>query len=100
MTDTSSAGPPETPEEGGPDDTLSPSEATDSDEVANADGDEVVDPPEHWHAADRPGPPESLERRLDAEEPDPSAEEPVQRDTDETRPEDGQGDDSLFPVVR
>lgn len=56
--------------ENGPGDTLSPSESTDSDEVANADGDDVVDPPEQWHGADRAGEPESLESKLDAERPD------------------------------
>ncbi|MFV8264834.1 hypothetical protein ACNQR9_16905 [Mycolicibacterium peregrinum] len=59
--------------ENGPDDTLSPSESTDSDEVANADGDDVVDPPEQWHGADRAGEPESLESKLDAERPDKPA---------------------------
>lgn len=116
MTDRSSDVPSETPEEGGPDDTLSPSEATDSDEVANADGDEVVDPPNHWQAADETEPEESLDRKLEAEEPDVSAQEPAQRDIDEgagepkdvdvvhpgdepdDRPDDGE--ESLFPVVR
>src|ERR1700759_5480372 len=59
------------------DDTLSPSESTDSDEVRNDDGDSVVDPPEHWSEADKFGMTareeregESLEDRLAAEEPD------------------------------
>ena len=67
------------PEEGGPGDTLSPSEGTDSDELRNDDGDIVVDPPEGWSEADRFGMTareeregESLDDRLAAEEPDPS----------------------------
>ncbi|OBB27043.1 hypothetical protein A5792_24715 [Mycolicibacterium peregrinum] len=69
--------------ENGPDDTLSPSESTDSDEVANADGDDVVDPPEQWHGADRAGEPESLESKLDAERPDRPAGASSPRDVDE-----------------
>ncbi|BBX89817.1 hypothetical protein H5U98_01205 [Mycolicibacterium boenickei] len=69
--------------ENGPDDTLSPSESTDSDEVANADGDDVVDPPEHWHGADRADEPESLESKLDAERPDRLAGQAPARDVDE-----------------
>ena len=69
--------------EDGPDDTLSPSESTDSDEVANADGDDVVDPPEQWHGADRAGEPESLESKLDAERPDKPAGPGPARDVDE-----------------
>lgn len=37
---------------GGVDDTLRPSEALDPDQVRNDDGDEVVDPPDDWVAAD------------------------------------------------
>src|SRR6266567_2411902 len=33
---------------GGGDDLLSPMESTDSDDLKNRDGDEVVDPPEGW----------------------------------------------------
>lgn len=51
----------------GPDNTLSPSESTDSDEVRNDDGDTVVDPPEEWIEADEH---ESLDERLADEEPD------------------------------
>ncbi|MCV7204336.1 hypothetical protein H7J71_20200 [Mycolicibacterium peregrinum] len=69
--------------ENGPDDTLSPSESTDSDEVANADGDDVVDPPEQWHGADRAGEPESLESKLDAERPDKPPGPGPARDVDE-----------------
>ena len=59
------------------DDTLSPSESTDSDEVRNDDGDIVVDPPDDWSEADRFGMTareeeegESLEARLAEEGPD------------------------------
>ena len=45
---------------------LPPSEATDSDEVRNADGDEVVGPPDRWQGASS----ESLDDKLAAEEPD------------------------------
>jgi len=68
------------PEEGGPGDTLNPSEGTDSDELRNDDGDIVVDPPEGWSEADRFGMTareeregESLDDRLAEEEPDVSA---------------------------
>ena len=63
--------------EEGPDDTLDVSESLDSDEVRNADGDDVVDPPDHWSEADRFGTTlreaeqgESLDQRLAEEEPD------------------------------
>lgn len=63
--------------ETGPDNTLDPSESTDSDEVLNDDGDIVVDPPEGWSEADRFGMTareeregESLDQRLAEEEPD------------------------------
>lgn len=81
---------------GGADDMLSPMEATDSDEVLNADGDEVVDPPDDWSGAtkfgmsseeERQG--ESLDQRLAEEVPDVTA------DADAPAP-DGE---SLFPVV-
>lgn len=70
--------------EEGPDDTLDVSESLDSDEVRNEDGDDVVDPPDHWSEADRFGTTlreaeqgESLDQRLAEEEPDvpPSGEE-------------------------
>jgi hypothetical protein len=89
---------------GGPSDTLRPSEALDSDEVRNRDGDEVVDPPEDWTAADKHGTSarvapegESLDDKLAAEEPDRSPDDHGrdQGQIDDT-PEDG---DSLFPVV-
>ncbi|MCA1004354.1 hypothetical protein LCL87_01350 [Rhodococcus hoagii] len=63
--------------EEGPDDTLDVSESLDSDEVRNQDGDDVVDPPDHWSEADRFGTTlreaeqgESLDQRLAEEEPD------------------------------
>ena len=64
------------------DETLSPSESTDSDEVRNDDGDIVVDPPDGWSEADKFGMTEreeregeSLEYKLAAEEPElPTAE--------------------------
>jgi hypothetical protein len=50
-----------------PDNTLSPSESTDSDEVRNDDGDIVVDPPDRWIEAKDD---ETLDERLAEEEPD------------------------------
>lgn len=61
------------PDVGGPDDTLSPAESLDSDEVRNDDGDEVVDPPENWI---EPREDDSLDERLAAEEPDTSVDSP------------------------
>lgn len=95
------------------DETLRPSEALDSDEVRNDDGDQVVDPPEHWAAADRVAEEpdgESLDEKLAAEEPEsaPVAAsdddldhiDPTRHGTDKGQvsgtPEDG---DSLFGVV-
>jgi hypothetical protein len=40
---------------GGADDMLSPMEATDSDDLRNADGDEVVDPPDGWSGVEKFG---------------------------------------------
>jgi hypothetical protein len=92
------------------DDTLSPSESTDSDEVRNDDGDTVVDPPDSWSEADKFGMTEreeregeSLEYKLAAEEPElpptgiPDPERPVRvhRGQIDGSPEDG---DSLFNV--
>jgi hypothetical protein len=51
----------------GPDNTLSPSESLDSDEVRNDDGDIVADPPERWIDVEEN---ESLDQRLAEEEPD------------------------------
>lgn len=77
--------PDEVDDETGVDDTLPPSEATDSAEVApKNDGDEVVDPPEEWHGVDEP---ESLEEKLEAEVPD----RPSQRPPDD--------DDSFYSVI-
>ena len=100
---------------GGAEDMLSPMEGTDSDEVRNADGDEVVDPPEDWVAADKFGVSadeerrgETLDQRLAEEVPDVTADDIDPRDADSAAapvadprqidgaPEDG---DSLFPVV-
>ena len=62
---------------GGADDMLSPMEGTDSDELHNADGDEVVDPPDDWSGVDKFGMSseeeregESLDQRLAEEVPD------------------------------
>jgi hypothetical protein len=58
------------------DDMLRPSEATDSDELRNDDGDEVVAAPDQWQAADDPAlldeptDGQSLDDRLAAEEPE------------------------------
>ena len=65
------------PAEDQDDNTLPPDEATDSDEVRNADGDDVVDPPDDWQGADRFGMSseeatrgESLDDKLSAETPE------------------------------
>lgn len=65
------------------DDTLDPSESTDSDDVRNDDGDIVVDPPDGWSEADRFGMTareaeegESLDDKVAAEEPDVLSGEP------------------------
>ncbi len=101
------------PSEGGPGDTLNPSESTDSDEVRNDDGDIVVDPPDDWSAADRFGMTAREERegqplddRLAAEQPDVIADRVdldgdvrpgrVHRGQIDGTPEDGE---SLFDVV-
>jgi hypothetical protein len=110
---------------GGVDDTLRPTEALDPDDVRNDDGDEVVDPPDQWAAADRIAEEpdgESLDEKLAAEEPEPSvepADEGAATDDTELRPDDqidqmlpedhgtdeGQvsgtpeNGDSIFPVV-
>ena len=62
------------PDVGGPDDTLSPEESLDSDEVRNDDGDEVVDPPDSWL---EPREDQSLDERLASEEPDTSVDTPL-----------------------
>ena len=99
---------------GGIGDTLRPMEALDPDDVRNDDGDEVVDPPEHWAAADdiaEQPEGESLDDKLAAEEPEPSAQpsdagvemdhiDPEAHGTEHGQisdtPEDG---DPIFPVV-
>ena len=62
---------------GGADDMLSPMEGTDSDDVHNDDGDEVVDPPDDWSgvtkfgmSAQEQAEGETLDQRLAEEEPD------------------------------
>ncbi len=54
-------------DDGGPEQTLSPSESLDSDEVRNNDGDTVADPPEQWIEVKEE---ESLDERLAEEVPD------------------------------
>jgi hypothetical protein len=88
-------------DDGGPDDTLGPSESLDSDEVRNDDGDIVVDPPDEWIEAKEN---ETLDERLAEEVPDESPDEEPQdnRPTSHTSgqidgtPEDG---DSFYTVV-
>ncbi|AFM17742.1 hypothetical protein Mycch_2989 [Mycolicibacterium chubuense NBB4] len=114
---------------GGAEDMLSPMEGTDSDDVHNDDGDEVVDPPEDWSGATKFGMSaqeqregETLDERLAEEVPDVTAGDVDPRDADEVADRDepipgsdiapeqpgvheGQIDgtpedgDSLFPVV-
>ena len=63
---------------------LTPEEQLDSDEVRNADGDEVVDPPERWiEARDH----ESLAERLSEEAPDVSPDSIDPRDAYTVSPE-------------
>jgi hypothetical protein len=62
------------PDVGGPDNTLSPEESLDSDEVRNNDGDEVVEPPDSWL---EPREDQSLDERLASEEPDISVDTPL-----------------------
>jgi hypothetical protein len=110
---------------GGIADTLRPMEALDADDVRNDDGDEVVDPPDGWAAADHVAEEpdgESLDEKLAAEEPErPDEGEAAAATDDDTgllsgdeldrvdpedhgrdkgqiggSPEDG---DSMFPVV-
>jgi hypothetical protein len=88
-------------DDGGPDDTLSPSESLDSDEVRNDDGDIVVDPPDRWIEAEEH---QTLDEQLAAEVPDisPGREPEDARPTRQTHgqidgtPEDG---DSFCTVV-
>jgi hypothetical protein len=69
--------------EDGPGDTLNPAESLDPDDVRNNDGDDVVDPPEHWSEADKFGMTpreeregETLDEKLSEEEPDVEVEVP------------------------
>ena len=62
---------------------LEPSEATDSDEIRNDDGDEVVDPPQEWIKAEED---ESLDERLADEVPDVSPDDIDLRDADKSPP--------------
>lgn len=88
-------------------------EALDPDDVRNDEGDAVVDPPNHWAAADKIAEEpegESLDEKLAAEEPEPTAVsdeiddvdqfDPQAHGTDKGQvsgaPENG---DSIFPIV-
>jgi hypothetical protein len=73
---------------GGPGQTLSPTEALDSDDVRNDDGDDVVDPPDHWVAADRElddAVGETLDEKLAEEEPDITPDDIDDDDADDER---------------
>lgn len=83
------------------DDTLPPSEATDSDELRDADDDAAVTAPDQWQPAEG-----SLDDRLAVEEPDVSPAQPARPLDDEVAtgrhygqvggtPEDGE---SFFPA--
>lgn len=83
---------------GGSDDLLSPMEGTDSDDVHNDDGDEVVDPPEGWSGVDKFGMSaeeqrqgESLDDRLGEEVPDVT-----ESDVDPRDAADGAGGDEVL----
>jgi hypothetical protein len=56
---------------------LDQSESLDSDEVRNDDGDEAVDPPDHWIAAEDH---DSLDEKLAAEVPDESPDDEPSRE--------------------
>jgi len=84
----------------GPDNTLSPSESLDSDEVRNDDGDIVADPPDRWIEIHEDA---TLDEKLRAEEPDvltPDAPQPrpTRRHYGQIdgSPEDG---DSFYDIV-
>ena len=75
---------------GGAEDMLSPMESTDSDEVRNADGDEVVDPPDDWSGVTKNGMTaeeeregETLDQRLAEEVPDVTPDDVVLADAEE-----------------
>ena len=63
------------------DNPLSPEESLDSDEVRNADGDEVADPPERWIEAKDD---ETLDERLAEEVPDVTPDDIDPSDADDT----------------
>ena len=58
-------------------DMLTPSESLDSDEVRNDDGDEVVDPPDHWIEAEDH---DTLDEKLAAEISDDSRDDGPSRE--------------------
>jgi hypothetical protein len=75
---------------GGADDLLSPMEGTDSDDVRNDDGDDVVDPPDRWSgvtkfgmSAQEQAEGESLDQRLAEEVPDVTPDDVDPRDADD-----------------
>lgn len=83
-------------DEGGADDMLSPMEATDSDDLRNADGDDVVDPPEDWSGVTKFGisgeeqrEGESLDQRLAEEVPDVTPDDVRPADADGVSDDDG-----------
>jgi hypothetical protein len=67
---------------------LSQSEALDSDEIRNNDGDEVADPPERWIDAKDD---ETLDERLSEEVPDVSADDEDDVEESEAHDSDGGG---------
>jgi hypothetical protein len=66
------------------DNPLDTTESLDSDEVRNADGDEVADPPDAWIDAEEH---ESLDERLADEVPDITPEDVDPADADDDEPE-------------
>jgi hypothetical protein len=90
---------------GGGDDLLSPMESTDSDDLKNRDGDEVVDPPDGWSGvtkfgmtADEQAEGESLDQRLAEEEPDVAATDVDLRDAQDVDGGGHPGSDVAPPV--
>ena len=76
---------------------LSQSEALDSDEIRNDDGDEVADPPERWIEAKDD---ETLDERLSEEVPDVAAElDEENDDEDETEAHDSDAGGGLEVVA-
>jgi hypothetical protein len=74
------------------DNPLKPAEELDSDEVRNADGDEVVDPPDKWIPAEEH---DSLDERLSEEVPDVTADDVNPDDADDAADETVLPDDEL-----